>query len=147
MTRAFVLLGMGVFVLGASLVMGAAPPATPESLRKLASEYYRWRDQSYPVASSSQGLHTWDDRLADFSAGAIAARKKRVADLLGQVRAMPADGWGRDDRIDWLLFRAQLETVEFFDRVMDNDPVEARLRQISDGPTVFTGKDRPTFFF
>lgn len=112
-------MGMGVFVLGASLVMGAAPPATPESLRKMASEYYRWRDQSYPVASSSQGLHTWDDRLADFSTQAVAARKKRVADLLGQVRAMPADGWGKDDRIDWLLFKAQLETVEFFDRVMD----------------------------
>ncbi len=112
-------MGIGVFVLGASLVMGAAPPATPESLRKMASEYYRWRDQSYPVASSSQGLHTWDDRLADFSTQAVAARKKRVADLLGQVRAMPADGWGKDDRIDWLLFKAQLETVEFFDRVMD----------------------------
>ncbi|MEK7283442.1 MAG: DUF885 family protein, partial [Acidobacteriota bacterium] len=127
MTRAFVLMGMGVFVLGASLVMGAAPPATPESLRKMASEYYRWREQSYPVASSSQGLHTWDDRLADFSTQAVAARRKRVADLLGQVRAMPADGWGKDDRIDWLLFKAQLETVEFFDRVMDPEATNPQI--------------------
>ncbi|MBI1951871.1 MAG: DUF885 domain-containing protein [Acidobacteria bacterium] len=119
MTRAMVLLGIGVFVLGASMVMGAAPPAKPDSLRKLAAEYYGWRDRNFPVASSSQGLHTWDDRLADFSAGAIAARRNRVVGLLGQVRAMPADGWQKDDRIDWLLFRAQLETAEFFDRVMD----------------------------
>ena len=30
---------------------------------------------------------------------------------------MPAGGWQKDDRIDWLLFKAQLETAEFFDRV------------------------------
>jgi len=116
MMRPFVLPGIGLLALSASLVLAAA---APESLRKIASDYYRWRDQSYPVASSSQGLHTWDDRLTDFAPQAIGARRKHVVDLLGQVRAMPADRWGKDDRIDWLLFRSQLDTVEFFDRVID----------------------------
>src|SRR6267143_4307891 len=116
MMRPFVLPGIGLLALSASLVLAAA---APESLRKIASDYYRWRDQSYPVASSSQGLHTWDDRLTDFAPQAIGARRKHVVDLLGQVRAMPADRWGKDDRIDWLLFRAQLDTVGFFDRVSD----------------------------
>lgn len=119
MTRMVVLLGAGLFVLGASVVTGTGSPATSESLRSMASDYYRWRDQSYPVGSSLQGLHTWDDRLADFAPRAVEARRQRVAELLGQVRAMPAEGWGKDDRIDWLLFRSQLETAEFFDRVMD----------------------------
>src|SRR5437867_285659 len=70
MTRAVVLFGAGLMIVSASLVL-AAPLMTPESLRRIASDYYRWRDQAYPVASSSQGLHTWDERLADFSAGAV----------------------------------------------------------------------------
>src|SRR5207247_8216623 len=32
---------------------------------------------------------------------------------------MPTTKWKKDDRIDWLLFRAQLEGPAFFDRVMD----------------------------
>ncbi|HXU10360.1 MAG TPA: DUF885 domain-containing protein [Candidatus Binatia bacterium] len=121
MTRAVILMGAAAFVLSAVRAAGAAPTATPEALRKLAAEYYGWRDQSYPVSSSSQGLHTWDDRLADYSPAAVASRRKRVADLAAQIRAMPSDSWGKDDRIDWLLFKAQVETGEFFDRVLDSE--------------------------
>ncbi|HEX8069910.1 MAG TPA: DUF885 domain-containing protein [Pyrinomonadaceae bacterium] len=92
--------------------------ASPAALRRLADEYYRWRDEQYPVASSDQGLHTWDARLTDYSPAAIAARRAHVRQLLAQVRAMRTDAWAKDDRIDWLLFRAQLEGVEFGDRVL-----------------------------
>jgi uncharacterized protein (DUF885 family) len=119
MFRAIILLGIGLCVVTVSASFGATAPETPESLRKIASDYYRWRDQSYPVASSGQGLHTWDDRLTDFSPRAVEARRKHVAELRSQVRAMPADSWEKNDRVDWLLFRSQLDTVEFFDRVMD----------------------------
>jgi uncharacterized protein (DUF885 family) len=122
-----VLLGAGLFVLGASVVKDTGSPATSESLRSMASDYYRWRDQSYPVGSSLQGLHTWDDRLADFAPRAVEARRQRVAEILGQVRAMPAEGWGKDDRIDWLLLRSQLETAEFFDRVMDPEATNPQI--------------------
>lgn len=127
MTRGVALLGAGLFALGATLALGGVPPATSESLRSMASDYYRWRDQSYPVGSSLQGLHTWDDRLADFAPRAVEARRQRVAEILGQVRAMPAEGWGKDDRIDWLLFRSQLETAEFFDRVMDPEATNPQI--------------------
>src|SRR3989441_905647 len=40
---------------------------------------------------------------------------------------MPAEGWGKDDRIDWLLFRSQIDTVEFFDRVMDPEATNPQL--------------------
>src|SRR6266850_8359450 len=127
MTRVAVLLMSVLFGAGLSLILGAAPPATPESMRTMASEYYRWRDRSYPVASSSQGLHTWDDRLTDFSSRAVEERRRHVVELLAQVRAMPAGGWAKDDRIDWLLFRSQLETVEFFDRVMDSEATNPQI--------------------
>jgi hypothetical protein len=39
--------------------------------------------------------------------------------LLAQVNRMRTDKWSKDDQIDWLLFRAQLEGPAFFDRVMD----------------------------
>ena len=39
--------------------------------------------------------------------------------MLGKVRAMQTSKWSKDDRIDWLLFRAQLEGAEFFNRVID----------------------------
>ena len=38
--------------------------------------------------------------------------------LLDKVRAMKTDNWPKDERIDWILFRAQLENVEFGDRVL-----------------------------
>jgi uncharacterized protein (DUF885 family) len=91
---------------------------SPAGLRKLADDYYRWRNENYPVASSDQGLHVWDARLTDFSAEAVASRRRHVADLLARVKAMRTESWGKDDRVDWLLLRAQLEGVAFFDRVM-----------------------------
>src|ERR1041385_5776066 len=34
------------------------PPADPAALRKLADDYYNWRNANFPVASSGAGLHT-----------------------------------------------------------------------------------------
>ena len=113
-------------VLAAAMLAGpataAAQRATPvpdaTALRAVAHAYYEWRDTSYPVGSSDQGRHTWDDRLTDYSRSAVLERRRHVAQLLARVRATSTAGWSRDDRIDWLLFRSQLEGVEFFDRVM-----------------------------
>ncbi len=105
------------------------------ALRKLAEDYYNWRNLNYPVGSSEMGLHTWDDRLADCSAQAVAERAKHVRDLLAQVRAMKTEGWPKDDRIDWILFRAQLEGAEFRDRVLQpekNNP-QSYISECSNG--------------
>src|SRR5262245_19163261 len=40
---------------------------TADALRKMADDYYAWRNENYPVRSSDAGLHTWDDRLTDYS--------------------------------------------------------------------------------
>lgn len=101
------------------LLLHAQEPKTPADLQKLAADYYNWRNQNYPVASSDAGLHTWDNKLTDYSLSAVLMRRLQVKEVLGKVRAMDTTKWSKDDRIDWLLFRAQLEGVDFFNRVMD----------------------------
>lgn len=87
------------------------------ALRKMAQDYYDWRNQEYPVASSDAGLHTWDDRLTDYSSAKIAERAQHVRALLEKVKAMETTSWPKHERIDWILFCAQLEGAAFDDRV------------------------------
>jgi uncharacterized protein (DUF885 family) len=88
------------------------------ALHKMAKDYYAWRNENYPVRSSDAGLHTWDDRLTDYSPAKIAEREQYIRSLLGKVRALKTDNWPTDDRIDAILFRAQLEEVDFGNRVL-----------------------------
>src|SRR5262249_28649723 len=53
-----------------------------------------------------------------YSPAKIEERAQHVRSLLEKVRAMKTDNWPKNDRIDWILFRAQLENVEFGDRVL-----------------------------
>jgi uncharacterized protein (DUF885 family) len=93
-------------------VMGAA------ALHKLANDYYNWRNENSPIASSSRGLHTWDDKLPDFSPAKITEKARHVHALLEKVRAMKIDTWPKDDQIDAILFRSQLEGIDFQNRVL-----------------------------
>jgi uncharacterized protein (DUF885 family) len=112
-------------------IMGLAPIARaedrPVDLRRVAYEYYRWRNEQFPVASSDQGLHTWDSRLTDYSEAAIVARRGRVSALIAQVRGMDAGAWSQDDQVDRLLFLAQLERADFFDRVLERPETDPQV--------------------
>ncbi|HKO97227.1 MAG TPA: DUF885 domain-containing protein [Pyrinomonadaceae bacterium] len=105
----------------------AQNPTTPADLKKMAQDYYTWSNQNYPVASSDAGLHTWDNQLTNYSLSRVLDRKLHVQGLLGKVRAMPTTNWNKDDRIDWLLFRAQLDNVDFFNRVMNSEQTDPQL--------------------
>src|SRR5205085_11195484 len=108
-----------------ALITKSTPPVSRDivkskgatALHKLADDYYGWRNEQYPVRSSDAGLHTWDNRLTNYSPEKISERAQHVRALLDQVKAMPTDGWPKDERIDWLLLRAQLENFAFDDRV------------------------------
>ena len=102
----------------------AQDPKTPADLKRLAQDYYNWRNQNYPVASSDSGLHTWDHKLTDYSLSAVLMRRLQVKEVLAKVRAMPTASWSKEDRIDWLLFRAQLDGIDFFNRVMDSEETD-----------------------
>ena len=120
-----------------ALITKKTPPISPAparsgpgdiaALRKLADGYYAWRNENYPVFSSDSGLHTWDNRLTDYSAAKITERAEHVRRLLDQVRALATTSWSKDDRIDWMLFRAQLETPDFFNRVLQPEKTDPQL--------------------
>jgi uncharacterized protein (DUF885 family) len=114
-----------------TLLTKATPAAKSSNdiatLRKIADEFYAWRNENFPVFSSDAGLHTWDNRLTDYSAAKIAERDRHVRTLLDQVRAMPGAKWPKDDRIDWLLFRAQLENSDFGSRVLQSEKTDPQL--------------------
>jgi uncharacterized protein (DUF885 family) len=120
--------------------------AMPAMLHKLADDYYAWRNENYPVRSSDVGLHTWDDRLTDYSPPKIAERAQYTRALLDQVRAMKMDNWPKDEHIDWLLFRAQLENVEFGDRVLKFERTNPQIyvRECTDGIFSLLKKDYDT---
>jgi uncharacterized protein (DUF885 family) len=93
--------------------------ATPTDLRAMAHEYYQWRDAAYPVATSDQGEHRYDNRLTDYRMNEVQRRREHVRDLLTRMNATATDGWTKDDRIDLILFQAQLAGADFFDRQLD----------------------------
>ncbi|MFL6568020.1 MAG: DUF885 domain-containing protein [Chthoniobacterales bacterium] len=111
--------------------------ADSAALRKMATDYYAWRNENNPVQSSETGLHTWDDRLTDYSPAKIAERAQYVRALLEKVRAMKTSAWSKDDQIDWLLFRSQLEQVDFGDRV---------LKSTQKDPQVYAGECASAIF-
>lgn len=99
----------------------ASAQGSPDQLRHWAHAYYEWHAQNDPVQASDEGLHTWDDRLLDYSQGAIAERRRYIHDLLARVRALEIKTWSKDDQIDAILFRAQLEWPDFDARVLHSE--------------------------
>src|SRR5438067_11767540 len=114
-----ILFVISLVMLTIPISINAQTDASPATLRRLADDYYNWRNQNYPVTSSDAGLHTWDHKLTDYGLSALLARRLHVKEVLAKVNAMQTESWNKDDRNDWPLFRAQLEGVAFFDRVMD----------------------------
>src|SRR5882762_7956555 len=124
----------------------AQAEASPADLRKLAGDYYNWRNLQFPVASSDAGLHTWDNKLTDYGLSALLARRLHVKEVLAKVKAMQTEQWSKDDRIDWLLFRSQLESVVFFDRVIDFEETDPQtyVNECSNGIFSLLKKDYDT---
>jgi uncharacterized protein (DUF885 family) len=114
-----------------ALITKSTPPAKAgtdaAALRKMADDFYTWRNECFPVFSSDAGLHTWDNRLTDYSAAKISERAQHIRKLLDQVRAMSAAKWPKDDRIDWMLFRAQLEGFDFGSRILQSEKTDPQL--------------------
>jgi uncharacterized protein (DUF885 family) len=99
--------------------------ADPAELRSLAHDYYQWRDAAYPVATSGRGDHHFDDRLTDYRMSEIAKRRQHVSELMARVAALNTDGWSKDERVDRVLFQAQLASADMFGRRLsleESDP-------------------------
>ncbi len=91
---------------------------SPTLLQQMAHDYYAWEAREYPVDASDEGLHTQDDKLTDYSQVAITIRRQHVREVLERVRAMKTDDWSKNERIDRVLFQAELERPDFEGRVL-----------------------------
>ena len=58
---------LGLLTTATLLAQAPGPKAGAHitALRKLADDFYAWRNENFPVYSSDAGLHTWDNRLTD----------------------------------------------------------------------------------
>ncbi len=101
--------------------------AGPAEFRRVAHEYYQWHDAAYPVATSAAGDHHLDDRLTDYSMTEVLRRRQHVSDLLTLVDSLATDGWSKDDRIDLVLFRAELAGADFFGRRLNPEASDPQL--------------------
>jgi hypothetical protein len=116
-----------VALAAAACLWSLVAAADPSELRQLAHQYYQWRDAAYPVATSSSGDHRFDSRLTDYRMTEVLQRRQHVSDLLTQVSAMAVDGWGKDDRVDRVLFQSQLAGADFFDRRLNPESSDPQL--------------------
>jgi len=121
-----------------SALWASGASADPAALRKLAHEHYQWRDAAYPVITSSQGDHRFDDRITDYSAQAISERRAHFSEVLAQVKSMSTAGWSRDDRVDAVLFQAQLEYGDFFGRTLDPNATDPQIYVSECANAIFT---------
>src|SRR5579864_2588763 len=110
-----------------ALLYSARALAEPAELHSIAHEYYQWRDAAYPVATSQLGDHRFDKRLTDYSMAEVQRRRQHVSELLAQVSKMAVEGWSKDDRVDAVLFRAQLANADFFGRQLDPESSDPQL--------------------
>jgi uncharacterized protein (DUF885 family) len=137
------LFSMCLSVLAAALLAAPARAQTAADLRTRARAYYAWRDSIHPVATSDAGEHRWDNRLGDFRMPSVLRARRHIETLLDSVKTMPTAGWSKDDRVDWLLFRAQLEGADFFGRSLqpeESDP-QVYLNEAANGIFSLLKKD------
>ncbi|MFZ0032759.1 MAG: DUF885 domain-containing protein [Candidatus Cybelea sp.] len=106
MRRLFVLIAV-CMLLGAG---ESAPSSYDQKLINLDRSYTMWSFEQNPTAATDAGIHTYDTKLADYSAAAQAAQMVRLRAYRNQLAALlPPAGASAHDRVDYLLVRADLE--------------------------------------
>ncbi|MCB1009085.1 MAG: DUF885 domain-containing protein [Acidobacteria bacterium] len=106
--RGFVLL---VAVL-AAVAPGTAAAEAPDSeaaFLELVEREWRWRLEEFPLLATSTGEHAYDDRLTDESLAAYERRARDTEGLLAALAAIDREGLALARRVDFDIFRAQLE--------------------------------------
>lgn len=121
------LVSLSLVSLGSVGAVPTAAPADGSELRALAHGYYQWRDDAYPVGTSDNGDHRLDTKLTDYTWSAVLARRAHVAELLGRVRAVDDASWPKDDRVDRVLFQAELARADFFSRTLDEEAANPQI--------------------
>ena len=119
----------------AVLLCAAAPASSTEYQQRLIAlerAYTDWSFQESPTSATDAGIHTYDDRLADYSPATQAAEMKKLRGFRSELGALePAAGTDAHAYVDYLLVRSNLES-DWWQRTV--------LRGISRNPSIYEGE-------
>ncbi|HEV2037066.1 MAG TPA: DUF885 family protein, partial [Candidatus Eremiobacteraceae bacterium] len=87
----------------------AAPPSRAAAVEALAHRYYTFAWNANPTGMTDLGLHTADDRLADFSDQADQAYGRGLRGFRDELASLAPGGTSVHDRVNYLLLRADIE--------------------------------------
>ncbi len=96
---------------------GGTPPATSQNaaqdaakrLHALFDHEWDWRMREYPLFATSVGDHRFDDKLPDVTPAAENRRMQQNDGFLAELRLIDRNTLSTDDRINYDMFKAQLE--------------------------------------
>lgn len=79
--------------------------------REIWQTEWAWRLQQMPLLATSVGVHDYDDQLGAVAPPAQARRLRHWRKVLSQLDAIDAAQLGGSERVDYLIYRAQIESL------------------------------------
>ena len=83
-------------------------------LRDLSQQFWTWRAANQPASGDDiPRIERPKDWTPDWSAEAVAARRKALAAFEGEWRSVDTTGWSRADQVDYRLMGSALARVHW----------------------------------
>ena len=98
-------------VLAVPLWAAAATDDSRARFREIWQTEWAWRLQEMPLLATSVGVHDYDDQLGAVAPPAQARRLRYWRKVLSQLDAIDAAQLGGSERVDYLIYRAQIESL------------------------------------
>ena len=100
-----------LFVALALSLTGAAAAQVPaaDAFRALVDREWQWRLREDPLFATYVGVHDFDDRLPSVALAAQERRDRETRAFLAELDAIARSGLAAAERVDYDIFRAQLE--------------------------------------
>jgi hypothetical protein len=100
---------VGVVLLAAACTAPSPEPERPSGTHQdLVTLFQEWREFERPELV---------EEVPDYSAAAMEAQHRELADWQARLRALDPGGWTRTEQIDWHLVRAEMNGLDFDHRV------------------------------
>lgn len=83
---------------------------TEAEFNRRIDEMVFWLMEQQPVFATQMGLHTWDDRLGDYSLESLERQHERIKSFLAEVGRIDPSGFSKDGQIDVVLVNQLLKS-------------------------------------
>ncbi|HEX9800144.1 MAG TPA: DUF885 domain-containing protein [Thermoanaerobaculia bacterium] len=104
-----VLRSIALLTVVAGAALAAPPPDAAARFADLVDREWQWRLREFPTFATAVGVNDYNDRLDDASLAAAARRDGETAAFLAELEAIDRAALAAADRLDYDIFRRQLE--------------------------------------